>query len=144
MVQGLGEVGAALVSDALVDKVSLTGSLPTGRKVYAAAAEGMRHVTMELGGKSPLIIFDDAELEAAVSGAILANFYSSGQICSNGTRVFVQKGIKPAFLKRLSERLATAVLGDPMDEASNFGPMVSERQRDIVEGFIAKGRKVSG
>ena len=123
-----------------MDKVSLTGSLPTGRKVYAAAAEGMRHVTMELGGKSPLIIFDDAELEAAVSGAILANFYSSGQICSNGTRVFVQKGIKPAFLKRLSERLATAVLGDPMDEASNFGPMVSERQRDIVEGFIAKGK----
>ena len=140
VVQGLGDVGAALVSDPLVDKVSLTGSLPTGRKVYAAAAEGMRHVTMELGGKSPLIIFDDAELEAAVSGAILANFYSSGQICSNGTRVFVQKGIKPAFLKRLSERLATAVLGDPMDEASNFGPMVSERQRDIVEGFIAKGK----
>ena len=97
LVQGLGDVGAALVSDPLVDKVSLTGSLPTGRKVYAAAAEGMRHVTMELGGKSPLIIFDDAELEAAVSGAILANFYSSGQICSNGTRVFVQKGIKPAL-----------------------------------------------
>ena len=140
VVQGLGDVGAALVSDPLVNKVSLTGSLPTGRKVYAAAAEGMRHVTMELGGKSPLIIFDDAELEAAVSGAILANFYSSGQICSNGTRVFVQKGIKPAFLKRLSERLATAILGDPMDEASNFGAMVSERQREIVEGFIAKGK----
>ena len=140
VVQGLGDVGAALVSDPLVDKVSLTGSLPTGRKVYAAAAEGMRHVTMELGGKSPLIIFDDAELEAAVSGAILANFYSSGQICSNGTRVFVQKGIKPAFLKRLAERLGTAVVGDPMDEETNFGPMISERQRDIVEGFIAKGK----
>jgi betaine-aldehyde dehydrogenase len=97
-------------------------------------------VTMELGGKSPLIIFDDANLEDAVSGAILANFYSSGQICSNGTRVFVQKGIKPAFLARLAERLDTAVLGDPMDEATNFGPMVSQRQRDIVEGFIASGK----
>jgi len=114
--------------------------LPTGRKVYAAAAEGMRSVTMELGGKSPLIIFDDANLEDAISGAILANFYSSGQICSNGTRVFVQKGIKPAFLARLAERVGTAILGDPMDEATNFGPMVSQRQRDIVEGFIAKGK----
>ena len=93
VVQGLGDIGAALVTDPRVAKVSLTGSLPTGRKVYSAAAEGMRHVTMELGGKSPLIIFDDADLDDAVSGAILANFYSSGQICSNGTRVFVQSGI---------------------------------------------------
>ena len=99
-IQGLGDVGASLATDPRVDKVSLTGSLSTGRTVYAAAAEGMRNVTMELGGKSPLIIFDDANLEDAVSGAILANFYSSGQICSNGTRVFVQKGIKAAFLSR--------------------------------------------
>ena len=139
VVQGLGDVGASLVKDPRVDKVSLTGSLPTGRKVYAAAAEGMRHVTMELGGKSPLIIFDDANLEDAVSGAILANFYSSGQICSNGTRVFVQTGIKDAFLARLKTRVGSAILGDPMDENTNFGPMVSERQCEIVEGFIAKG-----
>ena len=139
VVQGLGDVGASLVKDPRVDKVSLTGSLPTGRKVYAAAAEGMRHVTMELGGKSPLIIFDDANLEDAVSGAILANFYSSGQICSNGTRVFVQNGIKDAFLARLKTRVGSATLGDPMDENTNFGPMVSERQCEIVEGFIAKG-----
>ena len=139
VVQGLGDVGASLVKDPRVDKVSLTGSLPTGRKVYAAAAEGMRHVTMELGGKSPLIIFDDANLEDAVSGAILANFYSSGQICSNGTRVFVQNGIKDAFLARLKTRVGSAILGDPMDENTNFGPMVSERQCEIVEGFIAKG-----
>jgi betaine-aldehyde dehydrogenase len=96
---------------------------------------------MELGGKSPLIIFDDANLEDAVSGAILANFYSSGQICSNGTRVFVQKGIKAAFLSRLMERVGKAILGDPMDEATNFGPMVSQRQRDIVEDFITKGKE---
>ena len=79
--QGLGDVGAALVSDPRIDKVSLTGSVPTGRKVYAAAAAGMKHVTMELGGKSPLIIFDDADLENSVSEAILANFYSTGQVC---------------------------------------------------------------
>ena len=140
VIQGTGAVGAPLVTDPRVDKVSLTGSVPTGRKVYAAAAEGIKHVTMELGGKSPLIIFDDASLEDAVGGAILANFYSSGQVCSNGTRVFVQKGIKEAFLKRLHERLQTVVMGDPLDEATNFGPMVSERQMQIVQGFIEKGK----
>ncbi|WP_299743037.1 betaine-aldehyde dehydrogenase [uncultured Tateyamaria sp.] len=140
VVQGLGDVGAALVSDARVDKVSLTGSVPTGRKVYAAAAAEMKHVTMELGGKSPMIVFDDADIENAVSGAILGNFYSSGQVCSNGTRVFVQKGIKEAFLARLSERLGQAVIGDPQDPATSFGPMVSERQMEIVQGYIAKGQ----
>jgi len=139
VVQGLGAVGAALVTDARVDKVSLTGSVPTGKKVYAAAAEGMRHVTMELGGKSPIVIFDDADLENAVSGVILGNFYSTGQVCSNGTRVFVQNGIKDAFLARMAERLDGIVMGDPLDPDVNFGPMVSERQRDIVEGYIAKG-----
>ena len=141
VIQGYGAVGASLITDPRVDKVSLTGSVPTGRKVYAAAAEGIRHVTMELGGKSPLVIFDDANLENAVSGAIVGNFYSSGQVCSNGTRVFVQSGIKEAFLKRLTERLAGVKMGDPQDPDVNFGPMVSERQRDIVEGFIAKGKE---
>lgn len=140
VVQGYGEVGAALVTDPRVAKVSLTGSVPTGRKVYAAAAEGMKHVTMELGGKSPLIVFDDADLENAVSGAILGNFYSSGQICSNGTRVFVQKGIKDAFLQRLSERLALARIGDPMDALVNFGPLVSAQQMETVKSYIAKGK----
>ncbi|WP_322891458.1 MULTISPECIES: betaine-aldehyde dehydrogenase [unclassified Yoonia] len=140
VIQGYGAVGAALITDARVDKVSLTGSVATGRKVYAAAAEGVRHVTMELGGKSPLVIFDDADLDAAVSGAILGNFYSSGQVCSNGTRVFVQKGIKAAFLARLTERLQGVVMGDPQDPVTNYGPMVSARQRDIVKSFIAKGQ----
>ncbi|MEM9604891.1 MAG: betaine-aldehyde dehydrogenase [Pseudomonadota bacterium] len=140
VIQGLGDVGAQLVTDPRVDKVSLTGSVPTGRKVYAAAAEGIKHVTMELGGKSPLIIFDDADLDNAVGGAVLANFYSSGQVCSNGTRVFVQSGIKERFLARMAERLATAELGDPQDERVNFGPMVSERQMNIVLGYIDKGR----
>ncbi|WP_432450217.1 betaine-aldehyde dehydrogenase [Aliiroseovarius marinus] len=139
VIQGYGDVGAALVTDARVNKVSLTGSVPTGRKVYAAAAEGMKHVTMELGGKSPMIVFDDADVDKAVSGAILGNFYSSGQVCSNGTRVFVQKGIKEAFLKRLAERLEGAVIGDPLDPETSFGPMVSEGQLNIVMNYIAKG-----
>ena len=140
VIQGMGDVGASLVSDPRVDKVSLTGSVPTGRKVYAAAASQMKHVTMELGGKSPLVIFDDADLENSVSGAILANFYSTGQVCSNGTRVFVQSGILDNFLKRLTERLELAVIGDPQDERTNFGPMVSERQLDIVLSYIKKGK----
>ncbi len=140
VIQGYGDVGASLVTDPRVAKVSLTGSVPTGRKVYAAAADGMKHVTMELGGKSPMIVFDDADIENVVSGAILGNFYSSGQVCSNGTRVFVQKGIKDAFLKRLSERLATAKIGDPMDEEVNFGPMVSENQMNIALSYIEKGK----
>lgn len=139
VVQGFGDVGASLVTDARVDKVSLTGSVPTGRKVYAAAAEGMKHVTMELGGKSPLIIFDDASLEDAVSASINANFYSSGQICSNGTRVFVQRDILPAFIARLKERTENATIGDPLDESTNFGPMVNQNQFDITLGYIQKG-----
>ncbi len=139
VVQGMGDVGAKLIGDPRVAKVSLTGSVPTGRKVYAAAAGNMKHVTMELGGKSPLVIFDDAEVENAVGGAILGNFYSSGQVCSNGTRVFVQEGIKEAFLSRLCERLKSAVIGDPMDETTSFGPMVSEAQMKIVLGFIDRG-----
>ena len=140
VVQGLGEVGQSLVTDPRVDKVSLTGSVPTGRKVYAAAAEGVKHVTMELGGKSPMIVFEDADIENAVSGAILGNFYSSGQICSNGTRVFVHRDIKEAFLARLAERLENAVIGDPMDPDTSFGPMVSERQMQIALDYIAKGK----
>ncbi|WP_171123042.1 MULTISPECIES: betaine-aldehyde dehydrogenase [unclassified Ruegeria] len=140
VVQGYGDVGASLVTDPRVAKVSLTGSVPTGRKVYAAAAADMKHVTMELGGKSPMIVFDDADIENAVSGAILGNFYSSGQVCSNGTRVFVQKGIKDQFLARLTERLATVIIGDPLDESVNFGPMVSENQMNIALGYVDKGK----
>ena len=81
VVQGYGAVGHALITDPRVAKVSLTGSVPTGRKVYSTAAEQMKHVTMELGGKSPMLVFDDADIDNAVGGAILGNFYSSGQIC---------------------------------------------------------------
>ncbi len=141
VVQGRGAVGAALVTDSRVAKVSLTGSVPTGKKVYAMAAEGIRHVTMELGGKSPLIIFDDAHLENAVGGALMANFYSAGQVCSNGTRVFVQKGIKDRFLTRLKERTEAIRLGDPRDPATQMGPLVSQGQLDKVLGYIEAGKR---
>lgn len=140
VVQGLGDVGSALVSDPRVDKVSLTGSVPTGKKVYAAAGAGVKHVTMELGGKSPLLVFDDADIEDAVGGAMLGNFYSSGQVCSNGTRVFVQDGILPAFLDRLAARTNAIRLGDPMDEETQMGPMVTEAQMDKVLGYIEIGK----
>lgn len=139
VVQGGGDVGAALVTDPGVAKVSLTGSVPTGRKVYAAAAEGIRHVTLELGGKSPILVFEDADLENAVSAAINGNFYSTGQICSNGTRVFVQEGLYDQFIARLAARMEGAVIGNPMDEETTIGPMASAQQRAIVEGFVAKG-----
>ncbi len=143
VVQGRGAVGAALVTDPRVAKVSLTGSVPTGARVYAAAAQGMKHVTMELGGKSPLIVFDDASLEDAVGAAMLANFYSSGQVCSNGTRVFVQRALKARFLARLAERTAAIIAGDPMDAATQFGPLVSTAQQEKVLGYIA-GAKAEG
>jgi betaine-aldehyde dehydrogenase len=136
VVQGRGAVGASLVTDARVAKVSLTGSVPTGRRVYAAAADGIRNVTMELGGKSPLIVFDDASVEDAVGAAMLGNFYSAGQVCSNGTRVFVQKGIKARFLERLAARTATILLGDPLDDATQMGPLVSAVQMDKVLGYV--------
>ncbi|WP_421858838.1 betaine-aldehyde dehydrogenase [Oricola sp.] len=140
VIQGMGLVGRSLVDDPRVAKVSLTGSVPTGRKVYQAAAAGLKHVTMELGGKSPMLVFDDADLDSAISGAVLGNFYSSGQVCSNGTRVFVQRGIREAFVERMIERLKTGVkIGDPQDETVNFGPISNARQLDIIERYIRKG-----
>ncbi|WP_067221038.1 betaine-aldehyde dehydrogenase [Stappia indica] len=141
VVQGYGETGAHLVEHPDVAKVSLTGSVPTGTRVAEIAARTLKHVTLELGGKSPLIVFDDAHLDNAVSAAINANFYSSGQICSNGTRVFVQRGLKEAFLERLTERTARARLGDPMDESVDTGPLVSQAQLDKVLGYIEAGRR---
>ena len=140
VVQGRGAVGARLVGDQRVAKVSLTGSVPTGQKVYQAAAEGVRHVTMELGGKSPLIVFADADLDAAVGAAMLGNFYSSGQICSNGTRVFVHASVQEEFLERLAGRTATMKAGDPLDEDVTLGPLVSAAQHEKVLGLIEVGK----
>jgi betaine-aldehyde dehydrogenase len=140
VVQGAGEVGAALASHPAVAKVSVTGSVPTGERVARAAAEGLKHVTLELGGKSPLIVFDDADLDNAVSGAMLGNFYSTGQVCSNGTRVFVQRAVVEEFLERLVARTERIALGDPLDERTQMGPLVSARQRERVLEYIDAGR----
>lgn len=139
VIQGFGDVGATLVAHPDIAKVSLTGSVPTGTKVAALAGEHLKKTTLELGGKSPLIVFDDADIENAISAAINANFYSTGQICSNGTRVFVHTAIKEQFLTRLAERTADAVLGDPLNEATSIGPLVSRQQRDKVLDYMRIG-----
>jgi betaine-aldehyde dehydrogenase len=140
-VQGYGDVGAGLVAHDVVAKVSVTGSVPTGRKVLSLAGSKMKHATMELGGKSPLIVFDDADLENAIGGAMLGNFYSTGQICSNGTRVFVQKGIHDRFVERLVERTKKIRIGDPLDQETQMGPLVSKAQHEKVIGYIETGKQ---
>ncbi len=140
VVQGYGDVGTALASHPVVAKVSLTGSVPTGKKVLALAGSLMKHATMELGGKSPLIIFDDADVENAVGGAMLGNFYSTGQVCSNGTRVFVQNGIHERFLDRLTERTKAIRIGDPLDPDTQMGPLINKAQLEKVTGYVAIGK----
>ncbi|MBN9251630.1 MAG: aldehyde dehydrogenase family protein, partial [Mesorhizobium sp.] len=140
VVQGYGDVGAALVGHDAVAKVSVTGSVPTGKKVLSLAGSKMKHATMELGGKSPLIVFDDADLENAIGGAMLGNFYSTGQVCSNSTRVFVQKGIHDRFVERLVERTKKIRIGDPLDPETQMGPLINKAQRDKVVEYISIGR----
>jgi betaine-aldehyde dehydrogenase len=141
VVHGDGEVGAWLTHHSDIAKVSFTGEVGTGKKVMAAAATTLKEVTMELGGKSPLIIFDDADLEDAVSAAMLGNFYTQGEICTNGTRVFVQQGIKDAFMQRLLERTQNNIIaGDPMNPDVNFGALISAKHQQLVLGYIEKGK----
>lgn len=141
VVLGYGETGSALVRHPGIAKVSLTGSVPTGKRVMAAAAEGLKPVTLELGGKSPLIVFADADIGNAVSGAMLGNFYSSGQVCSNGTRVFVQRAILDPFLADLTERTARLRIGDPADPATQIGPLVSREQMERVLAHIERAKQ---
>ena len=140
VVQGLGETGRLLTQHPGIDKVSLTGSVPTGKAVMAAAAQSLKHVTLELGGKSPLIVFDDAHIENAVSGAMLGNFYSAGEVCSNGTRVFVHRAIKARFVERLLARVSAMRIGDPLDPKTQVGSLISQAHLDKVLGYIARGR----
>ena len=135
ILQGDGRLGAKLVAHPAIAKVSLTGSSVTGTKVLAGAAASMKKVTLELGGKSPLVIFDDADIDSAVGGAMLANFYSTGQVCSNGTRVFVHEKIRDAFAEKLIARTERMVIGDPMDMKTNMGPLVSRAHFEKVERY---------
>jgi len=140
VVQGFADTGQLLTRHPDIRKVSLTGEVGTGKAVMSDAALTLKHVTLELGGKSPLIIFDDANLDNAVGGALLANFYSSGQVCSNGTRVFVHRAIKPEFLERLVKRVRAMRIGDPMDPETQVGALVSEQHMHKVLSYIDRGR----
>ncbi|HVR50310.1 MAG TPA: aldehyde dehydrogenase family protein [Pseudorhodoferax sp.] len=140
VVTGLGqEAGAALVHHPGVRKISFTGSVETGRVVLRAAADRIVPATVELGGKSPFLVFDDADLDRAATLAIKAFVLNSGQICSAGTRLLVQRGVQHAFTARLIERLAALRVGPGRDNL-NLGPLVSARQLERVQRYLAIGR----
>jgi betaine-aldehyde dehydrogenase len=140
VVQGYADTGRLLTRHPQIRKVSLTGEVGTGKAVMADAAASLKHVTLELGGKSPLIVFDDAKIDNAVAGALLANFYSAGEVCSNGTRVFVHRRIMADFLERLKTRTAAMRVGDPMDPNTQVGALISESHMEKVLGYIARAR----
>lgn len=140
VVQGFADTGRLLTRHPAIAKVSLTGEVGTGRKVMADAAATLKQVTLELGGKSPLIVFEDADLDNAVSGALLANFYSAGEVCSNGTRVFVHRSIKAAFIEKLIARVNRMITGDPRDPRTQVGALISENHMNKVLGYIAQGK----
>ncbi|SPZ23176.1 Betaine aldehyde dehydrogenase [Providencia rettgeri] len=137
-----GEVGQWLTEHPDIAKVSFTGGIATGKKVMAnASASSLKEVTMELGGKSPLIIFDDADLDKAADIAMMANFYSSGQVCTNGTRVFVPESLKSQFEDKITERVARIKIGSPVEENTNFGPLVSFAHMENVLRYIELGKQ---
>jgi len=140
VVQGDGRVGAMLVDHPRIAKISLTGSVATGKKIYAGAAAQLKKVTLELGGKSPIIIFEDADIDNAVSATMLANFYTQGEVCSNGTRVFVQRKIFDSFLMKLKERTEKIKLGDPSDPETQMGALISKAHLEKVIRFIDSGK----
>ncbi|MBA1180361.1 betaine-aldehyde dehydrogenase [Pseudomonas psychrotolerans] len=142
VVNGVGpEVGVALTEHPGIEKISFTGGVATGKKVMASAAGStLKEVTMELGGKSPLIVCDDADLDRAADIAVMANFFSSGQVCTNGTRVFVPQALKADFEAKVVERVKRIKLGDPLVAETNFGPLVSTPHMEKVLGYIAQGQ----
>ncbi len=140
VVLGDARVGQQLCTHPDIAKVSFTGSVPTGKHVMAQAAQSsLKDVTMELGGKSPLIVCADADIELAADIAMMANFYSSGQVCTNGTRVFVHHTLKAAFEQAVLARVARIRMGDPLDARTNFGPVVGFAHRDKVWDYIRSG-----
>uniref|UniRef100_A0A7N8XXQ1 Aldehyde dehydrogenase 9 family, member A1b n=1 Tax=Mastacembelus armatus TaxID=205130 RepID=A0A7N8XXQ1_9TELE len=141
VVQGGQETGSLLCHHPDVAKVSFTGSVPTGRKIMEMASKGVKPVTLELGGKSPLLIFQDSDLENAVRGALMANFLSQGQVCSNGTRVFVHENILPQFLEEVVKRTQRIEIGDPLLDNTRMGALVSQPHLDKVLSFVDQAKK---
>ena len=142
VVPGYGETaGAALAAHRDVDKVAFTGSHLTGQKIIRASAGNLKRVSLELGGKSPDVVFADADLDAAVPGAGMAVFANSGQICSAGTRLFVERKIYEEFSQRVAAYGKSLKVGDSRDPETQVGPLVSTEQLDRVTGYLAIGRQ---
>ncbi|MBE0368380.1 betaine-aldehyde dehydrogenase [Pseudoalteromonas aurantia] len=142
VVQGAAEVGQWLTAHPDIEKVSFTGEVGTGKKVMASAANTLKDVTMELGGKSPLLVFDDANVTEAVSAAMLGNFYTQGEVCTNCTRVFVQRGVYDKFIEELKTRTEqNIVAGDPLDPNVNLGALISKVHQQLVLDYINLGIK---
>ncbi|KAL8939402.1 MAG: hypothetical protein Q9216_003367 [Gyalolechia sp. 2 TL-2023] len=144
IVNGPGDIGGYLTSHPGIAKVSFTGQVSTGQKVASSAAGRMKYITMELGGKSPVVVLPDAQVENAVDGAMMANFFSTGQVCTNGTRVFVPTQMKSLFEETLLEKMKQIRPGDLMDLNTNFGPLVSEMHYRKVLGYIKHGIESDG
>jgi acyl-CoA reductase-like NAD-dependent aldehyde dehydrogenase len=134
------KVGAALVHDPRVDKVSLTGSAEVGRWVMREGADTMKRVCLELGGKSPNIFFADADFDAAVEGSCNSNFWNQGEICSAGTRVFVERPIYDDAIQAMVDYVKNIKVGDGMNPETTMGPLVSEDQKKTVESYIEIGK----
>ncbi|ELB2963037.1 betaine-aldehyde dehydrogenase [Vibrio parahaemolyticus] len=143
VVQGDYRVGQMLTAHPDIAKVSFTGESGTGKVVMGDSAKTLKQVTMELGGKSPLIVFDDAKLNDAVSAAMVANFYTQGEVCTNGTRVFVHESIYDDFVAQLKTRTEKLVVGDPLDENTQIGALISKEHESKVLSAI-EGAKASG
>ncbi len=142
IVPGRGSVaGEALVQHPLVDKISFTGSTEVGRHIMRMAAEHTRKLTLELGGKSPNIVFADADPDAAIRGATMAIFYGKGEVCAAGSRLLVERAIYDDFVAKLAERARKLVPGDPLDPKTRLGALVNEKQMRSVLGYVETGVK---
>ena len=141
VIPGRGPVtGQALVEHPGVDKISFTGSVETGKLIMREAAATVKNVTLELGGKSPNVVFADADLDAAARGATTGIFYGKGEVCAAGSRLYVERSVKDAFMEKLLERTAKMVPGDPTHPKTRLGALVSKEQRDKVLSYIEAGR----
>ncbi|HEX9258791.1 MAG TPA: aminobutyraldehyde dehydrogenase, partial [Acidimicrobiales bacterium] len=139
VVTGDGEnCGAALVAHPRVAIVSLTGETSTGKLIMRNAADTLKRVHLELGGKAPVIVFDDADIEAVIAGVKLFGYYNAGQDCTAATRVIAARGVHDDLMAGLAEAAGSIVLGDPQDEATELGPVVSAEQRERVAGMVAR------
>lgn len=141
VVNGFAPTGAALVGDPRVAKIDLTGGTPTARAIVRATADHLPRLTFELGGKAPVVIFDDIDLPRAVAGAAFAAFVGQGQTCIAGARILVHAAVHDAFVEAFVGKVRSLRLGDPLDPATHLGPVVSERQRDRILEYIRLGRE---